>query len=80
MAKPILQTTMFDSAKIKAGQGMKVRRQNFLFVGAVIKATPDAVSCDGCKFELVNSEWKYIGAAPFTVLVSENWDRLVLEI
>ena len=80
MAKPIVQKISFDSAKIKVGQGMKVRRQNFLFVGAVVTATPDAVSCDGAKFEVVGTEWKYVGPSPFTVLVAENWDRLVLEL
>jgi hypothetical protein len=79
MAKPIVSKTSFDAPKIKIGQGMKVRRGEFLFVGAVITATADAVSCDGCKFQLVGTDWKYIGVAPFTVLVTENWDRLVLE-
>ena len=80
MGKPIKTSVVFDADKMKVGMPVRIKRQNFLFVGVVVHINSETVaSFAGAKMELVNGVFTYRENVTIDFRADENFDKLKVE-
>lgn len=81
MPKPIKNTVTFDTDKCKPGMPVRVRRQDFVYIGALSEVGITSATLCGAQFKIVNGVWEFVQNTKIVFMADEkNWDVLTPKI